>query len=381
MQNINNWHSLDQNDVLNKLNSSEDGLSSEEAEARLKKYGPNKLQEEKKKSLIVRFLMQFNNLLIYVLLAAAVVTALLDHTIDTVVILSVVVINAIIGFIQENRAQNAMDAIKKMLAFQATVLRDGSKQKIDSQSLVIGDIVFMKPGDRVLADIRLLEAHGFSAQEAPLTGESVAVEKSSKKVASDAIIADRSSMVFAGTTIAGGQAKGVVIATANNTELGRISKMLSSVEVLTTPLVEQMDKFAKYLTFFILSFSLLIFLIGHFVKGLPFNEAFMAVIGLFVAAIPEGLPAVLTITLAVGIQAMAKRNAIVRQLPAIETIGSVSIICSDKTGTLTQNEMMVSSVVTYKEDFKVDGAGYEPTGNFYIKNDKVDINKHLSFRT
>lgn len=376
MQNINNWHSLDQNDVLNKLNSSEDGLSSEEAEARLKKYGPNKLQEEKKKSLIVRFLMQFNNLLIYVLLAAAVVTALLDHTIDTVVILGVVVINAIIGFIQENRAQNAMDAIKKMLAFQATVLRDGSKQKIDSQSLVIGDIVFMKPGDRVLADIRLLEAHGFSAQEAPLTGESVAVEKSSKKVASDAIIADRSSMVFAGTTIAGGQAKGVVIATANNTELGRISKMLSSVEVLTTPLVEQMDKFAKYLTFFILSFSLLIFLIVHFVKGLPFNEAFMAVIGLFVAAIPEGLPAVLTITLAVGIQAMAKRNAIVRQLPAIETIGSVSIICSDKTGTLTQNEMMVSSVVTYKEDFKVDGAGYEPTGNFYIKNDKVDINKH-----
>lgn len=376
MQEHNNWHSLEAYEALKILDSSQDGLSSSEVEERLKKYGPNKLQEEKKKSPIIRFLMQFNNLLIYVLLSAAVVTALLDHLIDTFVILGVVLINAIIGFIQENRAQNAMDAIKKMLAFHAIALRDKSKQKVQSESLVIGDIVFMKPGDRVLADVRLLETHAFSVQEAPLTGESVAVSKSVKKVAFEATLGDRTSMAFAGTTVAGGEAKGVVVATADKTELGRISGMLGSVETLTTPLVEQMDKFAKYLTLFILSFSLLIFLIGHFVKGLDFTEAFMAVIGLFVAAIPEGLPAVLTITLAVGVQAMAKRNAIVRQLPAIETIGSVSVICSDKTGTLTQNEMMVSSVITDDRDFRVEGAGYEPIGDIYIKEEKVDIDAH-----
>lgn len=375
MQKNSNWHALDESEVLKLVDSSHDGLSNIEVEERLKKYGPNKLQEEKRKSALARFLMQFNNLLIYVLLAAAVVTALLDHMIDTVVILGVVIVNAIIGFIQEDRAQNAMDAIKKMLAFHAVVMRDKSKHKVDSESLVIGDIVFMKPGDRVLADIRLLEAHGFSAQEAPLTGESIAVEKSVKKVSLDATIGDRSSIVFAGTTIASGQARGVVIATASNTELGRISGMLNSVEVLTTPLIEQMDKFAKYLTVFILSFSLIIFLIGHYIKGLDFNEAFMAVVGLFVAAIPEGLPAVLTITLAVGVQAMAKRNAIVRQLPAIETIGSVSVICSDKTGTLTQNEMMVSSIVSYNADFTVNGSGYEPIGDVYNNEQRVEASK------
>lgn len=375
MKSNNNWHSLEKENVLEMLGGSEDGLSSTEANERLKRYGPNKLQEEKKPNPIIRFLMQFNNLLIYVLLIAAIVTAMLDHMMDTFVILGVVIINAIIGFMQENRAQNAMDAIKKMLAFHAVVLRDKNSQKVKSESLVIGDVVYMKPGDRVLADIRLLETHGLSAQESSLTGESVAVEKGVKKVAFDAALGDRSSMLFAGTTIATGEAKGVVVATADKTELGRISGMLRNVEVLTTPLVEQMNKFAKYLTIFILSFSILIFFIGHFIKGLEFKEAFMSVIGLFVAAIPEGLPAVLTITLAVGVQSMAKRNAIVRQLPAIETIGSVSVICSDKTGTLTQNEMMVSSIITDNATFKVEGSGYEPIGDIYLNEDKVDIQK------
>ena len=183
MQDRNGWHALEEDEVLKRLETSQNGLSSAEVEDRLKKYGPNKLQEEKKKSAFVRFMMQFNNVLIYVLLAAALVTALLDHMMDSIVILSVVFINAIIGFIQENRAQNAMDAIKKMLAYNATVFRDGHKQKVNSENLVIGDIVLMEPGNRVLADIRLLQAHGFSAQEAPLTGESVAVDKSPKKVA------------------------------------------------------------------------------------------------------------------------------------------------------------------------------------------------------
>lgn len=372
MQELKDWYSLPQEQALREFCSSTDGLSTHEAKERLLRYGPNKLKEPKKPSAFLRFLMQFNNILIYILLVAASVTALLEHMMDSIVILSVVFINALIGFAQENRAQDAMDAIKKMLAYSATVFRDGHKQKVNSEELVVGDIVLMESGDRVLADIRVLQTYGFSAQEAPLTGESVAVEKNPKEVALDTPIAERTSMVFAGTTVASGQAKGVVVATANNTELGRISKMLSSVERLKTPLVEQMDRFAKWLTLFILSFSLFIFCIGYFVKNMVFDEVFMSVVGLFVAAIPEGLPAVLTITLAVGVQAMAKRNAIVRHLPAIETIGSVSVICSDKTGTLTQNEMMVSGIVSREGVYRVEGVGYEPIGDIYYKDEQIE---------
>ena len=366
MQNQEKWHSLEHEEVLEKVESSYEGLTSQEAQKRVQKYGYNKLKEKKKQSAFLRFMMQFNNLLIYVLLAAALLSGLLGHSVDTIVILSVVFINAIIGFIQENKAENAMQAIKKMLAFSALVVRDGLKQKVNSELLVIGDILFMQAGDKVLADIRIVEAHGFSAQESLLTGESLPVEKTQKSVDEDADIGDRSSMLFAGTSIASGQAKGVVVATANDTQLGHINTMLESVALLTTPLVEQMDKFAKWLTLFLLSFSVLVFLAGYFLQTFAFDELFMAIVGLFVAAIPEGLPAVLTITLAVGVQSMAKRNAIVRHLPAIETIGSVSVICSDKTGTLTQNEMMVSTIITSEEAFRVDGAGYEPQGNIYL---------------
>jgi magnesium-transporting ATPase (P-type) len=372
------WHAMPYEEVLREFEVSEEGLKSAEVAQRLERYGLNKLQEEKKKSAFVRFMMQFNNLLIYVLLAAAVVTALLEHIMDSIVILSVVLINAIIGFMQENRAQNAMDAIKKMLAFSATVQREGKKTKISSEELVPGDIVYLGAGDRVLADIRLIQAHGFSVQEALLTGESVPVEKHLKAVEEDATIGDRSSMAFAGTTVAGGQAKGVVVATANHTELGAINKMLGEVQTLTTPLLEQMDKFAKWLTGVILTVSALIFLFGYFVKSMHFNEIFMAVVGLFVAAIPEGLPAVLTITLAVGVQAMAKRNAIVRHLPAIETIGAVSVICSDKTGTLTQNEMTVVSFVSREGEFTIEGSGYEPLGEVLLQGEKIAAKEYAS---
>lgn len=376
MQESSNWHSLEKDEVLKILDSSQEGLSSAEVEARLKKYGPNKLQEEKKKSPIIRFLMQFHNLLIYVLLGAAFFTAMLGHFIDTSVILGVVIINAIIGFVQESKAEDAMQAIKKMLAFNATVLRDGHKKKVNSEELVIGDIVFMDSGDRVLADMRLLHTNGFSAQESLLTGESLPVEKNTQKVKKEAMIADRSCMVFAGTIVSSGNAKGVVAATANNTELGRISGMLESVEVLKTPLIVQMDKFAKWLTTFLLFFSVIIFLIGYYIKNFAFDELFMAIVGLFVSAIPEGLPAVLTITLAVGVQAMAKKHAIIRNLPAIETIGSVSVICSDKTGTLTQNEMMVSSVISAENRFKIGGIGYEPIGDIYLEDTLIDADKN-----
>ncbi|MGE4397864.1 MAG: cation-translocating P-type ATPase, partial [Sulfurimonas sp.] len=376
MQEYNHWHSLEADEVLRRVESSQDGLSSAEVEARLKKYGPNKLQEEKKKSPIIRFLMQFNNLLIYVLLGAAFFTAMLGHFVDTSVILAVVVINAIIGFVQESKAEDAMQAIKKMLAFNATVLRDGHKKKVDSEDIVVGDILFIGSGDRVLADIRLLDTNGFSAQESLLTGESLPVEKNPQKVKKEAVIADRSCMLFAGTIVSSGTAKGVVVATANNTQLGRISGMLESIEVLKTPLIEQMDKFAKWLTAFLLFFSVIVFLIGYYIKDFAFDELFMAIVGLFVSAIPEGLPAVLTITLAVGVQAMAKKHAIIRNLPSIETIGSVSVICSDKTGTLTQNEMMVSSVVTNDKDFSISGTGYEPIGDIYLQEKLIDAGEN-----
>ncbi|HEY9202880.1 MAG TPA: HAD-IC family P-type ATPase [Sulfurimonas sp.] len=376
MQEYNHWHSLEADEVLRRVEGSQDGLSSAEVEARLKKYGPNKLQEEKKKSPIIRFLMQFNNLLIYVLLGAAFFTAMLGHFVDTSVILAVVVINAIIGFVQESKAEDAMQAIKKMLAFNATVLRDGHKKKVDSEDIVVGDILFIGSGDRVLADIRLLDTNGFSAQESLLTGESLPVEKNPQKVKKEAVIADRSCMLFAGTIVSSGTAKGVVVATANNTQLGRISGMLESIEVLKTPLIEQMDKFAKWLTAFLLFFSVIVFLIGYYIKDFAFDELFMAIVGLFVSAIPEGLPAVLTITLAVGVQAMAKKHAIIRNLPSIETIGSVSVICSDKTGTLTQNEMMVSSVVTNDKDFSISGTGYEPIGDIYLQEKLIDAGEN-----
>lgn len=375
------WHSKTVEEVLENFNTTKDGLKQKDIALRIEKYGANKLKEQKKQSIFVRFMMQFHNLLIYVLLAAAGITMVIGHKFDSFVILSVVLINAIIGFIQENRAQNAMDAIKKMLAFSAVVLRDGHKVKIDSQMIVPGDVVFLEAGDRVLADMRIISAHGFSVQEAPLTGESNAVEKSAQIVDEKSALGDRASMVFAGTMVASGRAVGVVVATANFTELGKIDKMLRDVEVLTTPLVAQMDTFAKWLTVVILSISLLIFLVGFYLKDMGFDEIFMAVVGLFVAAIPEGLPAVLTITLAVGVQAMANRHAIVRHLPAIETIGAVSVICTDKTGTLTQNEMMVCTVISHDKTFIVKGHGYEPIGDILYDEkivQKDDFINHLA---
>ncbi|MDH4943865.1 HAD-IC family P-type ATPase [Sulfurimonas sp. C5] len=376
MHKKNQWHSMDINAVYASIESNEKGLSSIEAQSRLQLHGLNKLQEEKKQSALMRFILQFHNVLIYVLIFAAILTFFLGHTTDSIVIISVVLINAIIGFIQEHGAQNALESIRKMLAYTAVVFRDGQKQKCDSEELVVGDIIQLEAGDRVLADIRIIKAHGLSAEEAILTGESDTVEKTPESVGENVTIADRSSMVFAGTTIASGIGLGVVVETAKKTELGRINRMLSSVQTLTTPLVEQMDRFAKLLTYIILLFSVAILLIGHYLQNMPFNEIFIAVVSLFVAAIPEGLPAVVTITLAVGVQAMVKRNAIVRHLPAIETLGSVSVICSDKTGTLTQNKMMVETIQSTIMQYVVKGTGYDPTGAIYTSAGKeVDFNQ------
>ena len=356
------WHRLEQDQVLELLDADTGGLGEAEAARRLETYGPNRLPEPPRRHAVARFLLQFHNILIYVLLGAAAITALLHHVVDTLVILAVVLVNALIGFFQEGKAESAMEAIRQMLAPRAAVIRDGQRHTIDGDELVPGDIVLIEAGDKVPADLRLLRVHGVQIQESILTGESVAVEKQVAPVDVDAALGDRACMAFSGTTVTSGQGQGVIVATGDATQIGLISGLLSRVETLTTPLVEQMAVFAKWLTLFILVIAGLILAFGYFVLHHDFGELFMAVVGLSVAAIPEGLPAVLTITLAVGVQAMARRNAIVRRLPAIETLGSVSVICSDKTGTLTRNEMSVASVVTAMQSFSVRGAGYEPVG-------------------
>ncbi|WP_027709887.1 cation-transporting P-type ATPase [Zooshikella ganghwensis] len=370
------WHSISSKITLEKLQTSTSGLSQHEAEKRLNSHGPNCLPQADKRSAFMRFLLQFNNILIYVLMGSAVITAFLSHWIDTGVILAVVVVNAIIGFIQEGKAEKAMDAIRHMLAPQANVIRGRERITIDGKHLVPGDIVLLEAGDKVPADIRLLTAHGMSAQEAILTGESVPVEKHTQPVAENAPLGDRSCMAFSGTLVTNGQCKGVVVTTGLGTEIGRISDLLSEVETLSTPLVEQMGMFAKWLTMLILVIAVILLTFGYFVAHYEFTEMFMAVVGLSVAAIPEGLPAVLTITLAIGVQAMARRNAIVRRLPAIETLGALSVICTDKTGTLTRNEMMVTSVLTHQHLFNLEGNSYEPRGALMLDDAHVSPAEH-----
>lgn len=352
------------------------GLSEAEAAERLGRFGPNRLPAPAGRSPIVRFLSHFNNVLIYVLLGAAVITAALGHPVDTAVILAVVVANAIIGFVQEGRAERAMDAIRQMLAPRSSVLRDGERRSVDSALLVPGDIVLLEAGDRVPADLRLIGATGLRVEEAILTGESVPVDKLTLPVAADAPLGDRSCLAFSGTLVVGGAGRGVVVATGSSTEIGRISGMLSRVETLTTPLVRQMDAFARWLTILILLLAAALLVYGYFVGHLPFAELFMIVVGLSVAAIPEGLPAVLTITLAVGVRAMARRNAIVRRLAAIETLGSVSVICTDKTGTLTRNEMIVATLASASQTFAVAGNGYAPEGSIRLADADVDPAGH-----
>ncbi|GER03470.1 carbonate dehydratase [Iodidimonas nitroreducens] len=370
------WHILTTKESLDRLETQAGGLSEAEATNRLAKFGPNRLPEGPRQSDFLRFLKQFHHLLIYVLLGSAVLTAALGHWIDTGVILAVVLANALIGFIQEGKAEKAMDAIRHMLAPHATVLRDGERHSIKGDHLVPGDIVLLEAGDKVPADLRLLAAHGMAVQEAILTGESVPVEKHIEPVAENAALGDRSCMAFSGTLVTTGQGKGVVVGTGSQTEIGRISGLLSKVETLTTPLVAQMAVFARWLTIFILLIAALLLVYGYFVSRHEFTETFMAVVGLSVAAIPEGLPAVLTITLAIGVQAMARRNAIVRHLPAIETLGSVSVICTDKTGTLTRNEMMVASILTVRHLFTLEGEGYAPMGALKLLDAQVEPSDH-----
>ena len=367
------WHAMPASDVLEAQQSSPAGLSEAQALERRDVFGPNRLPQPKRKGPILRFLSHFHDLLIYVLLCAAVMTALLEHWVDTQVILAVVIINAIVGFLQEGKAEKALEAIRNMLAPKAAVIRGGRRTTIPGEELVPGDVVLLEAGERVPADARLIEAKNLKIDEAMLTGESVPVDKDSGPVDGDVPLGDRVSMAFSGTLVTYGHGKAVIVATGGNTSIGRISGMLSEVTTLQTPLTRQMAVFAKWLTGFILCLAGLVLAFGVLVRDQSFDAVFMAVVGLTVAAIPEGLPAILTITLAIGVQGMARRNAIVRRLPAIETLGSVSVICSDKTGTLTRNEMTVVSIATAKRLFTVSGVGYAPRGEFSLDGQAIEV--------
>jgi magnesium-transporting ATPase (P-type) len=357
------WHALAVDDVVRRLNTSaEKGLDAAEISQRRTKYGPNRLPEASKRGPFMRFLLQFNNVLVYVLLAAAFTKLMLDYPLDASIILGVVLINGLLGFIQEGRAEKALDSIRHMLSAEARTVRDSETRLIPAEELVPGDVVLLESGDKVPADLRLTDVKNLRTEEAALTGESVPTDKSTNPVSAKATVGDRKSMAFSGTLVVSGRATGVVVGTGSDTELGRINQMLQSVSALETPLLRQIRKFGLTITTVTLVVSALVFAYGHWVQNMPFGDIFQAVVAIAVSIIPEGLPAIITITLAIGVHRMAQRHAIIRRLPAVETLGSVSRICSDKTGTLTLMEMMVVSAVTAESAYEITGQGYASEG-------------------
>lgn len=356
------WHTRTSQQALDGLQVSAQGLSSQEAADRLKQHGPNRMEVTEGSGLWRRVLAQFNNLLIMVLLAAVVVTALIGHTLDAAVILAVVLLNVFIGVLQEGKAEKALQAIRHLLAPHAMVLRDGRLHEIDAADLVPGDVVQVASGDSLPADLRWMQVNNLRVDESALTGESMPVEKALAPVEPGAALGDRLCMGYAGTLVTQGQARGVVVATAGGTEMGRIGRLLESVEPVVTPLVRNMAQLARWITLAVVAAATALFAFGTLVRGMPAAEMFMTAVGLAVAAIPEGLPAIMSITLAIGVQRMAARHAVIRRLPAVETLGSVTVICSDKTGTLTRNEMTVQQVVLANRVIDIEGAGYAPEG-------------------
>jgi magnesium-transporting ATPase (P-type) len=357
------WHAIAADEVVRRLDSDAvSGLDTAEAAARLARYGPNRLPEAARQSALERFLLQFKNVLVYILIAAGLIKLLLGSWLDAAVIAVVVVLNALLGFVQEGRAEQALDSIRGMLSAQARAVRGGEPRIMPAEDLVPGDVVLLESGDKVPADLRLVDVRNLRTEEAALTGESVPTDKTTDSVAANATVGDRSGMAFSGTLVVSGRATGVVVGTGSDTELGRINQLLAHAGPPETPLLRQIKRFGYAVTAVILVVSALVFAFGHWVRDMPFTDVFQAVTSIAVAAIPEGLPALITIALAIGVQRMAQRHAIIRRLPAVETLGSVSRICSDKTGTLTLMEMMVASAVTADATFQITGDGYASEG-------------------
>ena len=367
---VQNWHSLENKEIIELFESDiVDGLSPLSIKHREEFFGKNILKEKKRSSKLKKFFMQFHNALIYILLGASIITAFLGEYIDSGVIFAVVIINVIIGYIQEIKAQEAIESLKNMLVTEAVVLRDGKKIIISSKDLVPGDIVLLESGSKIPADMRLVESKNLKVDESMLTGESLSVEKDILTYEQELILNDRKNMAYSGTYVTYGRAKGVVVATADHTELGKIAHLIDSTVAMETPLTKKISAFSKILLYVILTLSAFTFFIGMLRDNSAF-DTFMASVALAVGAIPEGLPAAVTITLAIGVSRMAKKNAIIRKLPAVETLGSVTTICSDKTGTLTQNKMSVTNISCPNKRYEITGDGYEPKGDF-LEDGKV----------
>ena len=372
------WHALCTEEVQRQLLSGPGGLTDAVVRQRRALHGPNRLAPPRRRGPLLRLALQFHNILLYVMMGAAAITAALGHWVDTAVLLAAVAINAVIGFVQEGKAESALEAIRSMLSPHATVLREGLRRDIDAADLVPGDRVLLASGDRVPADLRLVEVRELRVEEAALTGESMPVDKDTQAVGTDAALGDRACMAYSGTLVVYGQAAGIVVATGPHTELGEINRMLASIRHISTPLLRQIDHFGRILALVILALAAATFVLGVWWRDHAPAEMFMMVVALAASAIPEGLPAIMTVTLALGVQRMARRHAIVRRLPAVETLGSVTVICSDKTGTLTRNEMTVQRMVCSGLDVNVSGAGYEPVGDFSVGEHVVDASRHRS---
>ena len=355
------------------------GLTHDEVTRRLQRYGLNVLPLIRRHGPLIRFLLQLNHPLIYILLAATGITALLGEWVDSSVIFGVVLVNAIIGFIQESRAERALEALMSMVKTEAIVLRDGKKIQISSTDVVPGDVVLLQSGDKVPADLRLISIRQLQVDESALTGESVPVVKEELLLPSDTVLADRRNLAYSGTLVTYGQGVGVVVGTGTETEIGRIHQLIGGAADIATPLTKKIAHFSQILTVVILGLAAATFGIGMW-RGQPAVEMFMAAVALAVGAIPEGLPAAVTITLAIGVNRMARRHAIIRKLPAVETLGSTTVICSDKTGTLTENQMTVQAIIAGGQEFEVSGTGYDPIGAIQRDGKPIDLEEASAFK-
>ena len=366
------WHSMPEENVLKTLNSNQKtGLESKEVQKRLQSFGQNRIQSIHKEKCYKILMSQFTDILIIILLVAAAVSFAIGESADALTILAIVVLNGILGFVQEFKAEKAIEALQKMLSPKCRVIRDGQKTEIDSTQLVAGDIVILEIGDIVPADLRLIESVNLKADESALTGESVSVSKSSKPVKENSPLQNRTSIVFMGTSITNGYAKGVVVETGMNTEFGKIAKLTSEVKQTQTPLQKRLAVLGRKLGIISVLVSVFVAILGY-IFGKPLLEMFLTGVSLAVAVVPEGLPAVVTITLALGVKAMVRQNALLRRLRAAETLGSANVICTDKTGTLTQNQMTVKKVWMFSKELQATGSGYDPKGHFEKDGKKID---------
>lgn len=365
------WHSMELKEVYKWLQAGTPGLSSVEAEARLKQYGPNELRQAKKASPILIFLSQFNNFLIYLLIAAAVISYVIGEAIDAAIIFAIILLNAVLGFVQEYKSEQSISALQQYIVQEAYVIRDGHKVEVPASALVPGDVIEVEAGENVPADARIIDAFKLKVDESALTGESEPSSKQASVLPPETALGDMDNMLFKSTGVLDGKARAIVIGTGMNTEIGRIATLVESGTKRETPMQASVDRMGKYFGIAALICCIIVFG-GGLIQGQPLYEMFLVAVSLAVAAIPEGLPATITIVLALGVQRMAKRRAIARKLPAVETLGSTSVICSDKTGTLTQNVIVVRSIVTADARIRVTGEGYSKEGKFMVEDREID---------